>query len=125
MCLLVSVRQPREAQRKPLSKHFKQWVEKQHGRKSKTLSASSHVPAWALEALSTANLSDDQQQQFVVSAAKGGQLETVQWAIVQGVPMQRRISNAAAAGGRPRAEDAAVAEEAGVPMGSFYLQFCC
>ena len=81
---------------KPLSKHFKQYVENRcraQGRKSDKVDPSSEVPLWALPNLEVGSLTYEQKQQLMTAAAKGGCLQTLRWAREQGCPWGRSFSD--------------------------------
>ena len=84
---------------KPLSKHFKTWVDKHPGARGHKLKPAAEVPAWALPALSVQQLRYKQKKQLLISAAGGGQLMTVRWLREQGCAWDLGASDAAAAGG--------------------------
>ena len=84
---------------RPLSKHFKQWVEDQPSLQPAKLDPSADIPPWALPALNLQQLKYNQKKKLMVSAAKGGQLTTLQWARQKGCPWDKRVTAAAAKGG--------------------------
>ena len=84
---------------KPLSKHFRQYVERAQGPKASKVDPSSEIPLGALPRLEVGSLKYKQKKQLMIAAAKGGCLQTLQWAREQGCPWDRSVSDAAAEGG--------------------------
>ena len=84
---------------KPLSKHFKQWAKEQLAGRCNLVDPRAEVPSWSLPALGVQQLSYKQGKQLMASAARGGQLTTLQWARQQGCAWDCHVSEAAAVGG--------------------------
>jgi hypothetical protein len=83
---------------KPLSKTFRDYVVSTLGSKASRVDASADVPSWALPTLGLTNLTY-RRKDFMFIAAKGGRLQTLQWAREQGCPWDRNVSATAAEGG--------------------------
>jgi hypothetical protein len=84
---------------KLLNKTFRQFVNSLLEDEAKRIHPSADVPSWALPTLGVASLIHSQKQQLMLLAAKGGRLQTVQWAREQGCPLGYSVSEAAAGGG--------------------------
>jgi hypothetical protein len=84
---------------KPLNTQFQQHVNLVLEDKAGKVSASAYVPSWALPSLGLNSLSYKQKKQLMVAAAKGGCLQTLQWAREQGCPSDDSVGEGAAEGG--------------------------
>jgi hypothetical protein len=65
---------------KPLNRQSLQYVNSVLEGKASHVSASSDVPPWALQILGLRSLTYRQKKQLMVAAAKGGCMQTLQWA---------------------------------------------
>jgi hypothetical protein len=65
---------------KPLNTHFRSYVNSGLAGKASEVTASADVPSWALNTLGLDSLTDKEKKQLIVAAAKGGCLQTLQWA---------------------------------------------
>jgi hypothetical protein len=86
---------------KPLNKHFREHVNTVIEGKASKVDASADVPSWALASLGVTSLTYLQKKQLMAAAAKGGCLQTLQWARGQGCPWDVSVSRAAAEKGHP------------------------
>ena len=85
---------------KPLSKHFKGYVEHARGHKAKHVDALSDVPPWALSSMGIGSLGSPQQMDLITAAARRGCLHTLDWAKSRGLNLRYlHVSDSAAAGG--------------------------
>jgi hypothetical protein len=84
---------------KPLNTHFRQYVNSLLEDKASKVTASADVPPWALPSLRLNSLTYKQKKKLIVTAAKGGCLQTLLWGREQRCPWDDKVGDAAAEGG--------------------------